>query len=153
MRLSEIVATSTEATLGTGRCEIDDVVGYAWRNHRDDLTSESERLVSEALRRHVKEHLRRLSDDDNPNDGQLSLPGLHFPTAIAVKDEARHYYVRTDQATWDELTAGESEREQNVDRARTKLRLYRDSMERLRVAMEGTGRTVAEAIELTRAAA
>ncbi len=154
MKLSEIIATSAEAVLAAGRCEIDDVVAYAWRNYGEDLTGEATLLIGQAMRRNVKEHLRDLADDDAPGDGQMSLPGLHLPSAIAVKDGNRHYYVRSDQATWPELLAGLDTRERNIDRAVIQRDLYNDSVERLRPNMEDfPDRTVTEAVRIEQAAA
>ena len=122
------------------------VVGCAYRRHGDVFAAASQQMVEAAARDIVAKLMRDLTDDDGPS--QLSLPGLELPSAIAVQHPDGTYYVRSDKATWTELLAGREIREANVSAAQAKLDTYDESLDVLRPHMEGSGRTVAEAVRL-----
>jgi hypothetical protein len=122
------------------------VVGCAYRRHGDVFTSATQQMVEAAARDIDAKMMRDLSDDDGV--AQLSLPGLELPSAIAVQHPDGTYYVRSDKATWDELLAGRQVREANVSAAQAKLDTYDESLDVLRPHMEGTERTVADAVRL-----
>lgn len=127
------------------------VVACAYRRHGDVFIQATEQMVQAAAKTIVAKLMRDLSEDDAPT--QLSLPGLGLPSAIAVQTAEGTYYVRSDKATWDELLAGRQIREANVSAAQAKLAAYDESCDLLRPYMEGTGRTVAEAVRLLSEAA
>lgn len=122
------------------------VVGCAYRRHGEVFAEASQQMVLAAAKDIVAKLMRDLTDDDGPS--QLSLPGLELPSAIAVQHPDGTYYVRSDKATWDELLAGRDVRESNVSAALAKLDTYDESLGLLRLYMEGTSRTVAEAARL-----
>lgn len=107
------------------------------------VASERERLIFAAILREIKQIARMETEESS----QLSLFG--FPSVIAIPvTEDGFTYMRTVKATWEELTQGASIREDNVRRAQVKLDTYNGALEHVRAAMEGTSRTLAEAIAL-----
>ena len=125
---------------------VEQVVTCAYRRHADQFAQASEAMVLDAARRIVRGLLRDLSSDDNE---QLSFPSMAgLPSAIAVQTPDGTYYVRQDKATWSELQAGRDVRAENVTRAQAKLDAYDDVLDALRPYMEGTDRSVADAVAL-----
>lgn len=126
---------------------VDQVVGCAYRRHGHEFAEHAEQLVLASARTIVRDLMRNLADEDETD--QLVLPGMALPSAICVQTPDGTYYVRTDKATWPELIAGREVRATNVDRARSKLAAYDESLEKLRDVMEGYNtRTVADALSI-----
>lgn len=131
----------TEPTVTT-----EQVVNCAYRRHAEEFAAATERMVQAHARSIVADIMRDLSDDED--DAQLSIPGMLFPSAICVQSPNGTYYVRSDKATWPELVAGREVRSENVSRARAKLAIYDESLEKVREVMEADhALTVAQAIE------
>lgn len=143
---------STAVELSTGqRVTVDEIAAAAEATHPDLISAESERLVHSAVRREVKDVLRSMSEDD---DAQLALPGLDFPSRLAVRDAAGAVvYVDTHVATWADLEAAEAERARHVAAASAKLDSFRRGKSRLRPYMGEPTVTVAEAVAARQAAA
>lgn len=110
-------------------------------DYPDLVADEREKLVFAAILREIKQIARQETEDS----AQLSLFGFPSVIAIPVPDDG-YTYMRSVKATWDELMAGAVIREDNVRRAQQKLDTYRGALERVRPAMEGSSRTLAEAI-------
>lgn len=109
---------------------------------------ESQRLAREAITRWVK----GLARTESESGSQLTLAG--FPAVIAVptgpdedeEGDPGYRYMRTTKATWADLDAGRGVRVANVTRAQARLDAYDTGLERVRPFMEGTDRTLAEAL-------
>lgn len=128
---------------------VEQVVGCAYRRHGDDFAAATERMVLAAARSIVANLMRDLTDDEG--DGQLVLPGLSLPSAIAVQTPDGTYYVRSDKATWPELLAGREVRAQNAAAVMAKLHAYDESLETLRPVMEANqALTVTDALRKLR---
>jgi hypothetical protein len=131
------------------RVDINHLVDCAEVRYPEAFAEETERLIRNAAARIAKGILTDLTaDDTDPAQGRL--PGLDLPSAIAVPGEVEggYYYVRTDKARYEELLLGRHVRDSNVKHAQKKLDAYDESLDVLRPYMEGTSRTVAEAIKL-----
>ena len=105
-------------------------------------------MVLAAAKTIVAKLMRDLTDDDGQQT--LGFTDLELPSAIAVQHPDGTYYVRSDKANWDELMAGRALRESNVVAAQAKLDAYDESCDLLRPYMDGTGRTVADAVRQMR---
>lgn len=125
---------------------VDQVVGCAYRRHGEAFAEAQQALVLASARTIVAKLMRDLTDDDGQQT--LDLGNLSLPSAIAVQHPDGTYYVRSDKATWEELMAGRDVREANVAAAQAKLAAYDESCDVLRPHMEGSNRTVAEAVRL-----
>lgn len=113
--------------------------------HEDDVESEGARLIRQALIRWVKDIARGEAEGAE----QLSLFG--FPGTIAIPtdaedDEGEYAYIRSTKATFGELDSGKAVRVSNVQRAQARLDVYVIALERVRPLMEGTSKTLAEAL-------
>ena len=81
---------------------------------------------------------------------RVRFPDFKLPAEIAVSNEDGEYsYVPSHLAHWDDIEAGHCVRLRGLERAEQRLRVYEQTMERLRPLMEADPElTVAEAIEL-----
>lgn len=147
-RLAEIVRDAVDRKLAEGRTTAGDIAMFAQREHAEEISDESERLVRNALHSQIKRELSRRAEDD---DGQDALPGLGLPSAIYVPSASDDYYVARDAATFEELVAGREVRVDNIRHANQRLAQYDDALDRLRPYMEGTTRSVAEAVRAMQA--
>lgn len=127
---------------------VDQVVGCAYRRHGDAFNEAQQAMVLAAAKTIVAKLMRDLTDDDGQQT--LGFTDLELPSAIAVQHPDGTYYVRSDKANWDELMAGRALRESNVVAAQAKLDAYDESCDLLRPYMDGTGRTVADAVRQMR---
>lgn len=151
-KLATIVHDAVQEMLSAGRVTPNAIALYIENTYADELEAEAARLVGEAVRRRIKDDLRKRSDDD---DGQETFPGLGLPSAIYVRSvdgNDADYYVRSDAATWVELLAGRDVRVGNVEHAMEKLRHYNEALDALRPYMEDTELTVDEAMRRIRSA-
>lgn len=124
----------------------DQVIG----EYPDLVEVEASHLVRRSLIRWIK----GLARTEAEQSSDLTLFG--FPAVIAIpivpdeddEDAAEdgYGYIRTLKAVWPELTAGSQIREANVRRAVQKLDVYTIALERVRPLMEGTDKTLAEAL-------
>lgn len=110
------------------------VVRCAYQRHGAVFSDATDKMVRDLARRMAADIMRGLSDDDGGD--QLTIPGLGFPTAIAVVTPDGTYWVRADKATWNELKAGRQQRLDNVNAAVRKLDSYDEGMETVRPHME-----------------
>ena len=127
---------------------LQDVVDRAWEKHGSNLTQAKEDLFFSALRSYIKTLLDQMTEDDG--DKQLALPGMGFPSVIAVLEQGTTYrYVRAAEATLPELEAGVETRIDNVKAARTKLANYNIGLAQVRPIMKGHPEmTLREAVEI-----
>lgn len=145
MNLREVVrSTVGDALAGGGEAVVPEMVKLIMTTHPDVFGAEAERLAFNALTREVKDYLRSLTDDED-GGGQMSLPGLDLPSAIALPTEGGYVYKATRFCTFDELQQGRQVRLQNVERATAKLDTYDEGLARLAPVMEGTSLVVEEA--------
>lgn len=110
------------------------VVKCAYGRHPEVFAEEAEAMALTSARKIAASIMRSFSEDDSGD--QLTMPGLGFPTAIAVVTPDGNYFVRADKAVWAEVEAGEQQRVSNVDRAVAKLDAYREGKEIVRPYME-----------------
>lgn len=129
------------------RVSAEHVVRCAYTRHGEVFADATDKMVRDLARRMAADIMRGFTEDDG---SQLTIPGLGFPTAIAVVTPDGNYWVRTDKATWNQLCAGEQQRVDNVDAAVAKLDSYREGKETVRPYMESDpdGINVAAAIVL-----
>ena len=133
---------------GNDRATVDDIVSCAWERAADALYEHANELAWRQVRAIVKSIMRERTSDDDQLD-QLSIPGLGFPSAIAIPTGANEFeYVRWDKATWDDLVAGREIRVANITNAQRQLDRYDESLERVRPVMEGSALTGGEAWKL-----
>lgn len=112
-------------------------------DYPDLVANESDRLVFTAILKEIKQIAR----DEAEQSSQLSLFGFPSVIAIPVPDDGFHY-MQAAKAQWVDLTAGAQIRADNVRRAQAKLDTYNGALDRVRPVMEGTERTLAEAVAL-----
>lgn len=110
------------------------VVRCAYQRHGEVFAQATEKMVIDHARRVAADIMRGLSEDED--DAQLTIPGLGFPSAIAVVSPDGTYFVSTHKATWNELVAGRNQRVQNVRAAQAKLDKYDEGMDTVRPYME-----------------
>ena len=104
-------------------------------------------LALKAANRWAKDYMRQLSNDDE--SAQLKLPGVDLPSVLAIPAEGGDFVYRASAfCQWPEVEAAGKVRDDNVARAQAKRDHYSEQMETLRPYMEGTDRTVAEAVEI-----
>lgn len=128
--------------------DIEEVVGAVYADHPERVIEEKERLALVAIRRMAKDALARLANNDE-DDGQQGILSLGLPQAIAIKTGDGYRYVLSSRANWDDLRAGRSQRETNIDRAREALLRYDRALDRLAPVMAASPQlTVAEAEDL-----
>jgi hypothetical protein len=123
--------------------EIPAVARQVIADYPDLIVSEQERLVWTAILKEIKELARQEAEDAS----QLRLFGFPSVIAIPVLDDGYHYMQST-KAQWVDLIAGAQVRADNVRRAQAKLDTYLGALDHVRPVMEGTERTLAEAIPL-----
>lgn len=130
------------------RCEIDDVIRRAMEAHPDAWQSSAADLQWQGARRILKDYYRKLTADEDT--AQLSLPGIHLPSQICVRRPGnKPYYVPTAYAVYDELVAGEDERQTNIDAAIRAKRIYTASFDQVRDLMEANREmSLSEAVQL-----
>lgn len=146
-----LVSQTALDVLAAGPSDVETICTVFVDRHPDAFAVHGAALAMAGLKKRVKDALRQLEDDED--DSQLALPGLHLPTAIAYeREDGGPGYVRTDQATWEQLVAGRVFRERNVIAAQAKLRQYDATLDRLRPYMETTSLTVADALLVETAA-
>lgn len=127
----------------------DEIVECARRTYPSVFAIETERLVLAAARRQAKALMGDQSTDDQH---QPKLPGILFPTAIAIPDGDEYRYVRCDKATLAELEAGKIIRIRNVEAAIAKLDAFNASFETLRPYFDEDHLTVIDAYRAWRQA-
>lgn len=114
--------------------------------HADLVQQEADALIRRSLVRWVKD----LARSEAEAAGDLTLFG--FPAVIAVpangyaSEDDEYVYMRSVNATWHDIEAGEQLRIDNVRRAQARLDQYRGAKEEVRPLMEGTDRTLADAL-------
>lgn len=117
----------------------------------DDFIEANEMLVREysdvLIRRALIKEFTALARGAADSTGQMTLFGFPSVIAIPASDRDDEYdYMRTAKATFADLEAGESVRVANVVAAQAKLDSYRGALERVRPAMEGSERTLADVL-------
>lgn len=117
----------------------------------DDFISANALLVREhsdvLIRRAVIKEFTALARGAADATGQLSLFGFPSVIAIPAGDRSDEYdYMRTTNATFADLEAGEAVRVANVEAAQARLDAYRGALEKVRPSMEGTGLTLADVL-------
>lgn len=133
---------------GNDRATVDDIVSCAWDRHSELLYEHGNHLAWRQVRAIVKSIMRERTSDDDLHT-QQTIPGLGFPSAIAIPTGANEFeYVRWDKATWSDLVAGREVRVANITNAQRQLDRYDESLERVRPVMEGTDLTGGEAWRL-----
>lgn len=144
-----MVRRTVDEALDAGATDIATICDRIEREHPESLAAHGQMLAVKGLRQKVKALLRAFTEDD---ETQLTLPGLHFPGVLAFpQDEGAVGYIRTDQARWVHFEAGEQLREENVQNAVAKLRIYRAGKEFLRPYLEyHPERTFTDALRLAR---
>lgn len=141
--LRSLVAEEWDAAIvAEERVHLLDIADRIMDKHPDTVREHGEELARRALVNQLRELARRDAD----NGEQLSLGG--FPRVIAVPNDApgRYAYVSAHKATWVDLEAGMEIRLRNVEKAQTKADLYREALRSVRPFMEGTNKTLAEAL-------
>lgn len=123
---------------------VEHVVACAYQRHGEAFAEEQERLVQAHARTIVAKLMRDLAEDENEQQ-TFGFGGL--PSAIAIPDEGGTYYVRSDKATWEELVRGRAVRTANVAAAQAALDAYDETLGMLQPYMEGSDRSVAEAVQ------
>lgn len=104
-----------------------------------------EREQSRSFYAMVLRDLKELARAETENASQLTLFGFPSVIAVPVPDDGYHYMQAT-KATFNELLAGGEVRDVNVRRAQEKRDAYYGAVERVRPIMEGTGKTLADAL-------
>lgn len=145
-RISHLVTACVEDTVRGSRCTVEDVVRCVYQRHGDAVDEHGAYLAHHAVAEIVRKSLRRMSNEGEAE--QLSLPGVSLPATIAVLDEesGQYEYVDAHVATWRDLESGRHERLRNVAAAQARLDEYDAALRELRPHMEGTTRSVAEAL-------
>jgi len=151
--LKAVVRETWERALDKDRTvSVTVVVDQVIKEHGDLVEEEASYLIRRALIRWVK----TLARTEAGESSDLTLFG--FPTVIAIPTEPdpeadpddepgdEYVYMRTAKAVWSEIESGEVIRVTNVRRAQDKLDQYRGAKEHVRPLMEGTGKTLAEAL-------
>lgn len=153
MSLRQIVADAWDAALDREQSvEISHVVDTVIASHPDLIRAHGDELARGALGRYVRELARREAQDEGEAGGQLALGG--FPAVIAIPGGGPngHRYMRATKATWPDLAAGRAIRAKNVERAQARLDAYDESLADFRPFMEGTNKTLADALRETQGA-
>lgn len=123
-----------------------DVVRRAQIDFPEDFADEANRLAFNAANTEVKNLLKSMSEDDDA--AQLAMPGLTFPSVIAIPAEGGFVYKMTAVCDLDELDAGRSVRSENVTAAQVKLDNYDENLRRVCTVMSANpGMLVGEAAQ------
>lgn len=147
--LRSAVAEAWDRALSDERTvSVPSVVARVMDDYPELVATEQVRLAREAITRWVK----ALARNESETGSQLTLAG--FPAVIAVptgpdedeEGDVEYRYMRTTKAVWPELAAGRAVRVANVSRAQARLDAYEAALEEVRPIMEGTDRTLAEAL-------
>ena len=142
--LKDIVKTEWDTALDTGKeVRLPVLADAIIENHVDALEEEKNRLFRNA----VMDILRGIAKGTADDSGQLELFG--FPTVIAIPDGDDYVYLRATNATFGKLQAGCEIRRKNVVRAQSKLDGYLLALRRVKPLMEGTEKTLMEAVQLS----
>lgn len=140
-KLNEIIRSAWEAAINTGKeVKLADLADDIIRENRAALEDEKDRLIRASVLKDLKKIAGATADDS----GQMDLFG--FPAVIAIPDGADYVYLRATSATYDKLVAGRSIRQENVNRAQSKLDTYNLALRRVKPIMEGTTKTLMDAV-------
>jgi hypothetical protein len=120
-----------------------DVVARVRDDFPDVVESEGERLIDTAIAREVKSIARTEAEQG----AQLTLFGFPSVIAIPIPDDG-YEYMQAVKARWEQLAAGGQIREDNVRRAQLRLDAYNGALDHVRPVMEGTERTLSDALAL-----
>ena len=98
---------------------VDQIIAHARESHPDVFVQYAEMLTLKGARAMVKHLLREATNPENPADepGQLILPGMKMPFAIAFEEGGEYKYIAAQSARWAHLQKALHERELNIDRA------------------------------------
>jgi len=109
--------------------------------HEDAIKEDTRRMVFNAV---VKE-LKSIAKNTTDESGQMELFG--FPSVIAIPHDNGFVYLRATAATYEKLVAGCTIRQQNVDRAQTKLDTFKAALAKVEPLMSGTDKTLQDVIK------
>ena len=112
--------------------------------HAGLIQEEASRLIEAAMYRDIKSMART----DTGEGEQMELLGLPHAITVPKPDGDGFDIVRTDKARWPDLSAGAALRAENAARAQAKVDVYTAALSELRPLMEGTDRTVGEALAI-----
>lgn len=145
--LRDVVRETWDQALDEGRVvAVGTVADKVIEDHTDLVQQEAAALIRRSIVRWIKD----LARNEAEAAGALTLFG--FPAVIAVpangyaSDDDDYVYMRSLKATWPDIEAGELLRVDNVRRAQARLDQYRGAKEEVRPLMEGTSKTLADAL-------
>ena len=151
-KLTEVIMRSASALQqSTGRLAVDEVLEYANEHFPEQISAESSSLARQALHRRFKSVLRTRygKQEKTEEQEQLGLPGVPAPVTISVPDGNRGtVIVPFGKAKWADILASRDIRVQNRGNCDESLQDFEKKMGVLKPFMEGTGRTVEEALQL-----
>ena len=124
--------------VGKAPVAIDQIIAHARESHPDVFVQYAEMLTLKGARAIVKPLLREATDPENPADGpgQLVLPGIKIPFAIAFEEGGEYKYIAAQSARWVHLQKALHERELNIDRAIAHRNDWEQKLDYLRPVME-----------------
>ena len=113
-----------------------DIADQFTERHGDLLLSNAKHNLRRDLVREIKNMLKGFTEDDLTN-GQLTIPGIELPTAIAIPAETASGFVYKNSlnCTWDDIQGGIAVRKRHVTDASRKLDQMVASAEMLRSEM------------------
>jgi hypothetical protein len=115
--------------------------------YSEEYSAAKEQYSISGFHREVKNALKKMSEDDDST--QLRLPMIDLPSVIAIPiDGSAFVYRAAVFCTWEEVLAGGEVRDENMRKVQAKRDHYYEQIETLRPFMEGTSRTVGEAVEI-----
>lgn len=145
--LREAIRETWDRALDDGRVvAIGTVADEVIESNPELVEAEAKALIRRSIVRWIKD----LARSEAEATGSLTLFG--FPRVIAVpangyaSEDDDYVYMRSLKATWPDIEAGEQLRIDNVRRAQARLDQYRGAKEEVRPLMEGTDRTLADAL-------
>lgn len=148
MTIAERVRECAEALLdsGNGRPSPEHITEEVFARYSTEVEEELAHQGRQHVRRIVRDVVKRMGLED-ADESQMSFFGL--PSIINVVSGDGSYVVRAERAVWDEVSAGQQQRIDNVAAAQAKLDAYRGAMAELRPYMETDQQvTVAQALRL-----
>ncbi len=141
--LRDAIRTTWETTLDAEReVDVPTVADRIIAEHGLMVAEEAQGLIRAAIIREIKDIARVETEQSR----QLTLFGFPSVIALPVPDDGFHY-IRATKAVWDELVSGAKVRADNVQRAQERLDIYMAALEKVRPVMEGTTRTLAQAVK------
>lgn len=127
------------------RITVTEAVDEFEANHPEAVKQAAEMLLRAGLRSKMRRFLKDMADATEED----MLPGIEVQTCLPVCQEAGEtIYVYTMEADLTDLERVLVQKMANIEHATKREQLFREMLDTLRPYMEGTDRTVREAIRL-----